>query len=298
MRYVIVLLLLIFFCLAATGSPRAGPGAAVTYEKEEMEAQSYYLATAEQAAIWARGMHDTWISWPARDFEPLLLKTLASLRAAEEAARIDGGNGFARGLLARLYLLPRDTFEEAKLHWKEVLQGGGALNFLAYVQEIEPATPFLFSMRREGLYVYTMQQLGVELPGPLPPSSGTLFWESYAGRVPAEIPPCAVISWEDITEISSSGWGESFILGREVTLKNDGGREKKFERLRVFLAAGIGRFRWEINWYEIMRQKILIMTPPWGPADYNARLREAMLLFFDPARRIKAPPLSNPRPGW
>ncbi len=146
------------------------------------------------------------------------------------------------------------------------------------MQDVEPAAPFLFSLRKEGIFIYTMHQLGVEIPGPFPPPSGVLFWEAYAGKIPAETLPAAVIPWGDITEISSSGWGEKFTLGRKVALKNDGGREKSLDQLKVCLAAGIGRFRWESDWYEIKR--------------------DAMLFFFDPMRRINAPALSKPRPGW
>jgi hypothetical protein len=288
----------ILLLIVAAGTCQGEEEAAITYEKALIQVESYTIAITEEAAVWTRDMYSKWIAWPSRGTDMVLLKTVASLRAAEESARLDRTNGFAHGLLARLYLLPSDTFEEARNQWKTVLLGGGGVSFVAVVYDVDPASHFLFTMRKEGIHVYTVGQFSQGRALEFPPSSGPLFWEAHAGYVPPEIKPVAVIGWDDIEEIRSGNWSQLFTLKKKITLKSDKGKEKSLDHFMVFLAGGIGRFGWELDWYELLQQKVYIRTPTYGPADYNGRLRELLLFFFDPGKRIKAPPISRPRPGW
>src|SRR3972149_9595596 len=119
------LLALLAVTVWSTGLGLALENTSLTSDKTQIDPESYRLSVEQQALIWAKDSFPRFIVWPTQAFDVLQKKSIASLRAAEEAIRLDSKNAFARALLARSSLLPADTLDSAREKWSVSFQNGG-----------------------------------------------------------------------------------------------------------------------------------------------------------------------------
>jgi hypothetical protein len=277
----------------------ASEKATVTSDKTQINPESYRLSVEDQALIWAKDNFPRFIVWPSQAFDILEKKSIASLRAAEEAARLDERNAYAHALLARYYLIPEDTLDAARTHWKTSFDNGIGISFPSMYYDVDTGRLFMSHIRKDGIYIYTYGQFGVDTMKELPDETNTRYWEAHAGHIPSDLEPAAIIHWENVREIKTGNWVWWLKLEKPITLRSDRGKEESLDEVKVALLGGVGKFDWHLNWWDLARHgDITIRTHTYGPADYNARLRSVVLELVDPEARIEAPKAPRPGPGW
>jgi len=292
------LLALLAVTVWSTGLGLALENGSLTSDKTQIDPESYRLSVEQQALIWAKDSFPRFIVWPTQAFDLLEKKSIASLRAAEEAIRLDSKNAFARALLARSYLMPADTLDSARENWKASLENGGGISFPSLYYDVDDKRYFMSHIRKEGIYIYRYGQFGVETMTELPDETNTLYWEAHAGHVPSDLEPAAIIYWKDVVKMKSGNWVQWLTLKNEITLRSDRGKEETLDEVKVAFLGGVGKFDWHLDWWDLAHGKINIRTHSYGPTDYNARLRSVILELVDPDGRIEAPKAPNPGPGW
>jgi hypothetical protein len=68
--------------------------------------------------------------------------------------------------------------------------------------------------------------------------------------------PIATVPWEEIIEMKSGNWVQWITMKHKITLRSHRGKEKTLDKMKVFLAGGIGRFDWYLDWYDWKHGKI------------------------------------------
>lgn len=294
-------MLVCWFAMSAwgTSSALASEKAPVTSDKGELAAESYRLSVEDQALIWANDSFPRFIVWPSQAFDIQQKKIIASLRSAEEALRLDERNAYAHALLARYYLVPADTLDAARRHWKTAFEHGIGIAFPSMYYDVDTKRLFMSHIRNDGIYVYTYGQLGVDTMKQLPDESNTLYWEAHAGHIPEALEPAAIIYWENVERMKTGNWVQWLKLKDEITLTSDRGKKGALNEVKVALLGGVGKFDWHLDWWNLVaHRQVEIRTHTYGPADYNARLRSVILELVDPEGRIEAPKATGPGPGW
>lgn len=286
-------------CLWGPGYVLASEKASLTSDKDQIAAESYRLSVQDQALIWAKDSFPKFLVWPSQAFDVQQKKSIASLRAAEEAVRLDERNAYAHALLARYYLIPEDTLDAAREHWKASFDHGVGISFPSMFYDVDTKRLFMSHFRKDGIYIYTYGQFGVDTMKELPDETNTLYWEAQAGHIPEDLTPAAIIYWDNVERIKTGNWVHWLKLENEIKLRSDRGKEESMDEVKVAFLGGVGKFDWHLDWWDLARHgKIEIRTHTYGPADYNARLRSVILELVDPNGRIEAPKAPKPGPGW
>ncbi len=284
--------------VVGSGLGLASEKVSLTSDEALINSESYRLSVQDQALIWAKESFPRFIVWPTQAFDIQLKKSIASLRAAEEAVRLDERNAYAHALLARYYLVPADTSDSARQHWKVAFDHDIGISFPSMYYDVDTKRLFMSHIRKDGIYIYRYGQFGVDTMKELPDETNTLYWQAHAGHIPKDLEPAAIIYWDDVEEIKTGNWVQWIKLKEKVTLRSDRGKEKSLDKIKVALLGGVGKFDWHLDWWDLAHGKINIRTHTYGPADYNARLRAVILELVDPEHRIKAPKAPKPGPGW
>lgn len=273
--------------------------ASLTSDKDQIAAESYRLSVEDQALIWAKDSFPKFLVWPSQAFDVQQKKSIASLRSAEEAVRLDARNAYAHALLARYYLIPADTLDAAREHWKASFEHGAGISFPSLFYDVDTKRLFMSHFRKDGIYIYTYGQFGVDTMTELPDETNTLYWEAHAGHIPKDLEPAAIIYWENVERIKTGNWVHWLKLQEEITLRSDRGEEESMDEVKVAFLGGVGKFDWHLDWWDLVRHReINIRTHTYGPTEYNARLRSVILELVDPNGRIEAPKAPSPGPGW
>ena len=293
------LLVWIAVCASSASFGLASEKASLTSDKAQIAPESYRLSVEDQALIWAKDSFPRFIVWPSQAFDIQEKKSIASLRAAEEAVRLDERNAYAHALLARYYLIPEDTLDAAREHWKMSFDNGIGISFPSMYYDVDDQRLFMSHIRKDGIYIYTYGQFDVDTMKELPDETNTRYWEAHAGHIPDDLGPVAIIYWNNVREIKTGNWVWWLKLKNKVTVRSDRGKEESLDEVKVALLGGVGKFDWHLDWWNLAaHRKINIRTHTYGPADYNARLRSVVLELIDPDGRIEAPKAPKPGPGW
>jgi hypothetical protein len=286
-------------CAASTSFAIASEKTSLTSDKTEISPESYRLSVEDQALIWAKDSFPRFIVWPSQAFDIQQKKSIASLRAAEEAARLDERNAYAHALLARYYLIPADTFDAAREHWNVSFDNNVGISFPSMLYDVDTKHLFLSHIRKDGVYIYTYEQFGVDTMKELPDETNTRYWEAHAGHIPEDLEPAAIIYWNNVERIKTGNWVQWLKLKNKITVRYGRGKEKSLDEVKVAFLGGVGKFDWHLDWWDLAaHHEITIRTHTYGPADYNARLRSVILELVDPDGRIEAPKAPKPGPGW
>ena len=286
-------------CASCANIGLASEKLSLTSDKTRIQPESYRLSVEDQALIWSKDSFPRFIVWPSQAFDIQQKKSIASLRAAEEAVRLDETNAYAHALLARYYLIPDDTLDAAREHWKVSFDNEVGVSFPSMMYDVDTKHLFMSHFRKDGIYIYTYAQFDVHTMKELPDETNTAYWEAHAGHIPADLEPAAIIYWENVREIKTGNWVWWLKLKNKIDVRAENGKKKSLDEVKVAFLGGVGKFDWHLDWWDLARHhQINIRTHTYGPADYNARLRSAVLERIDPEGRIEAPKAPNPGPGW
>ena len=262
-----------------------------------IQAESYRLTTEAQALNAVRPREAWWEPfgvWKAPREIGNVNEGATAL--AERARDLDQSNLLAHGQLAREYLVRGIDASKAEEAWRRVLDKGGAVVWTATLYEVDPRSLFVVAFDRKSLRIFRLGAVAGELDThfgvPDVPRPGQVdFWRALGGCLPANAVPAADIPWSDVREISGNSWMLRFDLAGKVSVKSDRGRARNDDSVEITLHghAGPMDFRFAMSPYR---------PGPFGPrpvgpdpALFQERVRQTLIKFVDPERRIELPKL-------
>ena len=293
-------ILVLLFATAPLGARQYDGAPALTCDRDVIDPESYYLTTTAQAMSLLSPRYSSWDAFEInRHVGALHDLNLDARELAERARERDPRNLMAHSILARQYTILnwRRAADEA---WQTVLNSGGAIAWTATLYDVDYKSYFLMAFGRDALRIYRMGQftgpikrhLGMaEFPQP----NETRFYEAAAGCPDAATPPVATVPWADVKEIKAGNWVLWFKLARPATVISDRNKRKSLRDIKVNLHGETGHVEflaepnpdYDPRWDDASERWINLRGIGLGPYDYNHRVRDTIVRFVDPARRIK-----------
>jgi hypothetical protein len=205
---------------------------------------------------------------------------------------------------ARDYVTSGVDARVAHEEWRQALYGGAAIVWTATLYDVDARSFFVLAFDRGGIRIYRLGQLAAPLVTrfggvPEPPARDRVtFWNAMAGCLPAGIAPAAIVPWNAVRELKAGNWVLWFKLDRAVQIESDRRKRKSVRELKVNLHGASGDIQYYFTYdphssygYSNLR------GIGFGPADFQARVRHTLIVFFDPDGRIKLPKQSRGA-GW
>lgn len=268
-----------------------------TCDPARIDPDSYRLTTEAQAMNVLRPREPWWEPYglwktPREIGDP----SEGATRLAERAKELDESNILAHGQLARQYLVLGIDARKADDAWARVLDNGGAVVWTATLYEVDPRSLFVVAFDRKSIRIFRFGELagkvethfGVpEFPGP----EQVGFWRALGGCLPANAVPEGEIPWRDVTEISGNNWTLRFDLAQKVSLKSDLGRNRNDHSLEITLHGEPGPVDYRFAMAPYRSRPFIARPRGPDPALFQERIRQTLVKFVDPERRIELPKL-------
>ena len=286
------------FSAEATQQPST-PSATATCDASRINGESYRLTTEAQAFNAIRPREPWWEPygvWKSQGEIGSVNEGATTL--AERAKELDDSNLLAHGQLAREYLVRGIDARKADDAWTRVLDGGGAIVWTATLYEVDPRSLFVIAFDRQRLRIFRLGavagQLDTHFGVPEAPRPERVeFWRALGGCLPADALAEAEIAWRDVREISGNSWMLRFGLAHKVMVKSDRGRSRNDDSLEITLRGHAGPidFRFAMSPYRPGPFGARPVGP--DPALFQERVRQTVVKFVDPERRIELPKLQR-----
>lgn len=204
----------------------------------------------------------------------LLLAVLAWNSSDGYASQFCDPQVMAHAERARDYVTSGVDARIAHEEWRQALNGGAAIVWTATLYDVDARSFFVLAFDRGGIRIYRLGQLAAPLVtrfGGVPETPArdrVTFWNAMAGCLPADVAPAAIVPWNAVRELKVNLHGASGDVQYYFTY--DPHSTDGYSNLR-----GVG----------------------FGPADFQARIRHTLIVFFDPDGRIRLPKQSRGA-GW
>ncbi len=280
--------------------PAAGPP---TCDAAQIAPDSYALTTSVQAEIVMADRTPWWARFSmTQTADELKDLNFGSMYAAERALAIDPRNLLAHALVARQYVVLGIDAARAEAEWRTALDHGAAVVWTATLYDVDVKSYFVLAFDRQALRVYRFGEfaapfethLGMpKFPGP----ERERFWRAWAGCIPADARPEAVIPWSEVREIRAGNWVLYFKLAHTVTIGSDRGSRKELDEIKVNLHGASGMLDVRVEPDPIDPWKMNVRAVGIGPLAYQERVRRTLVKLVDPEGRIVLPKASK-RAGW
>jgi hypothetical protein len=277
-----------------------GTRGALTCDRNEIDPESYELATIGQARALLTDRSDFWDAFRInRHIAALRELNLDTQELAERALARDPRNMMAHSILARQYTVL--GWDRAAIDaWSRVSRNGGVVVWTATLYDVDYKSYFLMAFGRDAVRIYRMGQF----TGPIDRTSGyakfpgptdIAFYEAAAGCPMPSLVPAATIRWTEVEELRSGNWVLWFRLTRPVTIASDRDKKATLREIKVNLHGETG----EVH---ILAERNPDYDPQWdddssafknvrgiglGPWEYNRRVRDMILQFAEPHNHIK-----------
>lgn len=286
--FVTVITALVSLDIEAVPQPST-PSPSATCDPAVIKPDSYRLTTEAQAFNILRPRDPWWEPYGVwKSPREIGDMNEGAMALAEKARELDDANLLAHGQLAREYLVRGIDARKAEDAWTRVLDGGGAVVWTATLHEVDPRSLFVVAFDRKSLRIFRLGELAGNLEThygipELPEPEQVDFWRALGGCLPPDATPEADIPWSDVTRISANNWMLRFELARKVSLRSDRGRGRDDDSLEVTLHGQSGPvdFRFAMGPYPTSSD----------PALFQERVRQTLVKFVDPQRRIELPKL-------
>jgi hypothetical protein len=268
------------------------PAASATCDAGALNPDSYALTTEAQALNVLRPREPWWEPYGVWT-EPREIGDLnqGSLRLAEKARELDDRNLLAHGYLARQFVVMAVDAQKAEEEWARVLDNGGAITWTASLYDVDPRSFFVLAFDRRSIRVFRFGQLAGELRThfgvpDFPLSDRVDFWRALGGCLPPNAAPDAEIPWSAVREIRATRWTLRFELRDKVTITSDRGSRRTDDSLEVNLHGQTGDVDFRFGMTPFGRRPFLSRPVSLDPGAYQWRVRQMLVKFFDPEKRI------------
>jgi fermentation-respiration switch protein FrsA (DUF1100 family) len=290
----------LLFCSSPSAGQTLPSGSALTCDRRVINAESYDLTTGGQAANLLAPRYDFWDRFRInRHIDALDDLNLEAWELAERARMRDPRNLMAHSILARQYLiLGRERAAEDA--WRTVMDHGGAVVWTATLYDVDSKSYFLMAFGRDALRIYRMGQFTGPITRHLgiaefPPPDAVDFYEAVAGCPNAQIVPVTTIPWNDVNEIKAGNWVLWFKLAQPVLVTSDRNKKKSLREIKVNLHGETGHVEflaspnpdYDPRWDHPSERWTNVRGIGLGPYDYQHRVRDMIVRFVDPTRRIR-----------
>ncbi|MBA2301197.1 MAG: hypothetical protein H0W08_01035 [Acidobacteria bacterium] len=266
---------------------------AATCEEAAIKSDSYKLTTDAQAMNVLRPRAPWWEPYAVWK-EPREIGDLnqGSVRLAERAKELDERNLLAHGYLARQFVVMAVDAQKAEDAWTRVLDNGGAIVWTATLYDVDARSFFVLAFDRLNIRIFRFAQLAGELRShfgvpDFPGRDRVEFWRALGGCLPTNAVPGTEIPWSHVREIRATRSTLRFELRDKVTIASDRGGRRTDEAVEIDLHGQTGDVDFRFGMTPFASR--LFSGRPVGldPAAYQSRVRQMLLKFFDPEKRIE-----------
>ena len=293
-------ILVLLFTTAPLGAQDYDGALGLTCDRHVIDPESYYLTTTAQAMSLLSPRDDFWDAFQINKHVSALHDLNLDARGlAERARERDPLNIMAHSILARQYTI-LNWQRAADEEWRRVLNAGGAVVWTATLYDVDYKSYFLMAFNSDALRVYRMGQFTGPIKRHLgmaafPQPNEARFYEAVAGCPDEATSPVATVPWHDVKEIKAGNWVLWFKLARPATVISDRNKKKSLRDIKVNLHGETGHVEfladpnpdYDARWDDESERWINVRGFGLGPYDYNHRVRDIIVRFVDPARRIK-----------
>lgn len=273
--------------------------ATLTCDRDAIDPESYELATTAQA-VNLQVRYGFWDRFVVNEHVRALRDiNLDAGEVAERARDRDPRNLLAYGILARQSLAVGSRADVVNA-WRAVLDHGGSVVWTATLYDVDTKSQFLMAFDRKALRIYRAGQFTTRIERHLgvaefPEPDATAFYAAWAGCPDPAVEPVATIPWDDVREIRSGNWVLWFKLTHSVTVVSDRDKKASLKEIKVNLHGETGHVELfaTLNpdfdpWWDDPRDRWRnVRGVGFGPYDYQMKLRNVIVQFVDPERRIK-----------
>lgn len=287
------------FQSVAAHQQSATPSASVTCDPSNIKAESYRLTTEAQALNALRPPEAWWEPfgvWTAPADIGSVNEGATTL--AERARALDDSNLLAHAHLAREYLVRGIEASKAEEAWRRALDGGGAIVWTATLYEVDARSLFVVAFDRQSLRIFRLGAIAGALVThfgvpDIPRPEQVDFWRAIGGCLPAHAVPEAEIPWSEVREINGNSWMLRFDLAQRVSIKSDRGRSRNDDSLEITLHGPAGPMDYRFAMFPYGPGPFGPRPIGPDPALFQERVRQTLIKFVDPQRRIGLPKLDR-----